>query len=160
MGEMGTMQRDAARDTTVETLLMLGLGIAAVWWIWNSFGKSAVQGVEAGTNALESGIAGAYEALTFGPPITVTGTLAAQSGQVLGPIASFPAATDSSGNTYLNVQGAVYQLGPRNAQGNFTAIPTGVTAAAGTATIRAGATAPPSFTAATAGTAATGSTYG
>jgi len=156
---------DEAEDWGV--LIALGLAAFGIYWLWTSFGKSAAAGVEAGTSAVASGIADIYEGLTFGPAIQAAGTLASQSGAVLGPISSFPAATDSSGNTYLNVNGTVYQLGPRNAQGNFTAIPTGATASAGTATIpsapltasnTAAAGAPAGMT--STGPTGTGNTYG
>jgi hypothetical protein len=147
------------------TLLLLAAGAFGIYWLWQKFNPSNPNTLPgAVTNDISSGIASIFEALTFGPPITATGTLASQSGQVLGPISSFPAATDSNGNTYLNVNGTVYQLGPRNAQGNFTAIPTGATASAGTATIpsqdmTASNTGSPGGTGG-GGTGNTGNTYG
>ena len=96
----------------------IGVGAVAVIYFLKKVGGGAV-------NTIASGIASVYEALTFGPPIAVTGSIDDQSGNLLGPISSFPAATDSQGNTYLSISGMVYQLGPRDAAGNFTAIPTG-----------------------------------
>lgn len=103
------------------TLLLLGAGAVGAWWfIFEGPGKA----VKAATQALSSSIATVYEALTFGPAIQVTGDVDDTQGNLLGPIASFPAAHDSQGNTYLQINGHTFQLGPRDARGNFTAIPT------------------------------------
>jgi hypothetical protein len=77
--------------------------------------------VGAAVNSISSGIASAYEALTFGPPIQAAGDVDDLNGNLLGPISSFPAAS-SGGNTYLQINGATYQLGARDSKGNFTAI--------------------------------------
>jgi hypothetical protein len=80
------------------------------------------------TNAVSSAAADVYNALTLGPPMQVTGSVDDLQGNLLGPIASFPSSHDNQGNTYLAINGAWYQLGPRDASGNFTAIPTGASA--------------------------------
>lgn len=102
--------------------LVLGIGAAAgVLYLLHkasSVGKTAV-------DALSTGIANAYLALTLGPPIAVTGSIDDQAGNVLGPVSSFGSSHDSQGNTYLAINGYWYQMGPRDASGNFTAIPTG-----------------------------------
>ena len=103
------------------TLVALGAGAIGVLYLLKKTSGVA----SAATNALASGIASVYEALTFGAPMSVTGSIDDQSGITLGPISSFPAATDSAGNTYLSISGMIYQLGPRDSAGNFTAIPTG-----------------------------------
>lgn len=96
--------------------ILLGAGLFAAWWIFK-------KGFQPGINAAASAIAMVYEALTFGPPVTVVGTVSDLQGNVLGDVGSFPAAHDSQGNTYLQINGAMYQLGPRDSAGNFTAIP-------------------------------------
>lgn len=96
--------------------LILGAGAFAAWYFFKNAFQPAV-------NAAASAIATIYEALTFGPPITVIGTVSDLKGNVLGDVGSFPAAHDSQGNTYLQINGAMYQLGPRDSAGNFTAIP-------------------------------------
>lgn len=103
-----------------ELVLMAGAAVGAIYLLRKSFrvGKGAI-------DAISSGIATAYLDLTMAPNIQAAGVLDDQSGNVLGPIASFPAATDRQGNTYLAVNGFWFQMGPRDAAGNFTAIPTG-----------------------------------
>ena len=139
-------------ETFVTLALVAGLGLG-LYWLWKNFGQGVTAGAGAATNSVSSAIATLYEDLTFGPPIAASGTLAAQSGAVFGPISSFPAATDSQGNTYLNVNGAIYELGPRNSAGNFTAIPTSGTAAVGSAAL------PPSASAGGTGSTGAGQTY-
>lgn len=102
--------------------LVLGVGVAAgVLYLLSKGSKT----LSTATNAVSSAIASGIELLTIGPPIAAAGSLDDQAGNLLGPISSFPASTDSAGNTYMAVNGAWYMLGPRDAQGNFTAIPTG-----------------------------------
>lgn len=131
-------------------LIVLGLGAVALILYEISKGASAVGNAIANnpiTQGISSGIADAYVGLTSAPAIAAQGMLASQSGQVLGPVSSFPASTQN-GVTYLNVNGTTYQLGPRNASGNFTAIavaPAGGTYPAGS-TYPQGGTYPPGAT--------------
>lgn len=106
------------KKPSIETLLILGIGGVAAYYLLS---KLSTVGSQA-TGAVSSGIAKIIENLTFGAPIQATGGLDDQAGNYLGPISSFPAAT-YGGNTYLQVNGATYQLGPRDSSGNFTAIP-------------------------------------
>ena len=104
-----------------KTVLLIGAGAVAAYYLFNKVGAA----VGVATNAISSATAATIEALTFGPPILVTGSVANQAGQVIGPIANFPASHDAAGNTYLKINGYVYQLGPRLTPGGpFTAIPT------------------------------------
>lgn len=135
-------------------LLAIGAGAYLIYKFFQAFNPNNPNTpVGAATNAVSSGIADLYDTLTFGAPVNATGTLASQSGQVLGPISSFPATTEG-GVTYLQVNGAPYQLGPRNASGNFTAIPVGNPAGG---TTPAGGTSPAGGTPYATGT--TGVTY-
>lgn len=102
------------------TLFWLGAGGLAAFLLYEKFKGPAA----AAANAVEGAIATVYETLTFAAPIQVAGSVDDLKGNLLGPISSFPAAHDSQGNTYLQIHGAAYQLGPRDARGNFTAIPT------------------------------------
>ncbi len=104
--------------SSTKTLLLLGAGGVAAWFVLSKLSGVA----SASTNAVSSGIASVIENLTFGPGIQVTGGLDDTAGNYLGPVASFPAAT-YNGNTYLQVNGQTMQLGPRDASGNFTALP-------------------------------------
>lgn len=101
------------------TALLLGAGAVAAWYLLSK----TTQMVGAATGAVSSALASTVEALTFSAPIQVTGYVDSTQGQTLGPIASFPAAHDAQGNTYLLIDGAYYELGPRDAAGNFTALP-------------------------------------
>jgi hypothetical protein len=102
-----------------DRLILYGALAAGAYLLW----KKISPGIAAATSGVSSAIAATYEALTFGPPIQAVGNVDDLSGRLLGPIASYPQATDSQGNTYLQIGGATYQLGPRDANGNFTAIP-------------------------------------
>ncbi len=99
---------------------MVGAGVGAIYLLRKA-GKIGTQALDEVTSAIASGV----EALTLGPPIQAAGSVDDQAGNLLGPIASFPASHDSQGNTYLAIAGSWYQLGPRDANGNFTAVPTG-----------------------------------
>lgn len=148
---------DVIEDTEgLVMLAVLGGLIYGGYLLWQKFGAGIAGGASAAAGGVSSAIAAEYENLTFGPPLQAAGTLADTSGQVLGPVSSFPSATDSQGNTYLNVGGTTYQLGPRNAQGNFTALPT-----SGAATNGASPTGSTSATSAsnTFGTQGTGNTW-
>lgn len=101
------------------TALLLGAGAIAAWWLLDR----TTQAVSAATGAVSNALASTVEALTFSAPIQVIGNVDSTSGELLGPISSFPAAHDSQGNTFLLINGAYYELGPRDAAGNFTALP-------------------------------------
>lgn len=109
-----------ARGTNWELLAIAGAAAAAIYLLWKATGVA-----KDANNAVSSAIASGVELLTLGPPIAVTGSVDDAAGNVLGPIASFNAAHDSRGNTYLAINGSWYMLGARDARGNFTAIPTG-----------------------------------
>lgn len=137
---------DVGKGLDVVMLLAIAAGGYLIYKVLQSLNPNNPNNpVGAATNAISSGIASAYEALTFGPPVNATGTLASQSGQVLGPISSFPATTQN-GNTYLNVNGTTYQLGPRNSAGNFTAIPVASPTGSTGGTYPQGGTYPPGAT--------------
>lgn len=114
----------AARSATggIHWDLVLGLGAAVgiIYVLANLKNAASVA-----TNAVSSAIASGVELLTLGPAIQVTGSIDDQAGNLLGPIASFNSSHDSQGNTYLAINGEWYMMGPRDAAGNFTAIPTG-----------------------------------
>lgn len=87
-------------------------------------GAAAITGAIANnplTEGASSAIAGVIEGLTFGAPIEVNGTAVDSNGNVLGPISSFPAATGSDGNTYLEIGGAIYELTGSNQNGTYVA---------------------------------------
>ena len=117
----------SARAATVDRgginweLVLIGIGaVAALYLLHKASGVAA-----AATNAVSSAIASGIEALTIGPPIQAAGSVDDAAGNALGPISSFNASHDSQGNTYLAIGGEWYMMGPRDASGNFTAIPTG-----------------------------------
>lgn len=110
----------ARRGINWELVLMVGAAAGVLYLL-----KKGSQIGAGAIDAVSSGIANAYLALTLAPTIEAAGNLDDQAGHVLGPISGFQAATDQQGNTYLAVNGFWYQMGPRDARGNFTAIPTG-----------------------------------
>lgn len=133
---------DVGKGLDLAMLIAIGIGGYFLYQFLkglNPFNPNTVPG--AALNATSSAIASAYENLTFGPPIEATGTVADENGNVLGPISSFPAMT-LNGITYLQIGGQTYELGPRNAQGNFTAIPPGGSTGPTGATMSAGNTTP------------------
>jgi hypothetical protein len=141
----------AEREEIPPWLIVLGLGALALIVYEISKGAKAVAGaVGTVTAPLSSAIASTYAALTFGPPVAASGNVADLSGDVLGPISSFPAAHDAQGNTYLQIYGQTYQLGPRDANGNFTAQPV-----ANPSAVPAGGTSPQGATLPAGGTGAT-----
>jgi hypothetical protein len=102
--------------------LVLGIaGAAAAVYLLSKASKVAGAAVD----TVSTAIANDYIALTQGPPMQAAGSVDDQAGNVLGPIANFNSSHDAQGNTYLAINGYWYQLGPRDASGNFTAIPTG-----------------------------------
>lgn len=101
--------------------LTLGAVAGGVYWLMTKGAAVASQA----TNAVASGIANVYESLTFSAPMQAVGNVDDQAGNLLGPLSSFPFAMGSDGNGYLTINGMIYQMGPRDANGNFVAIPTG-----------------------------------
>lgn len=110
----------ATREINWTVVLAIGAAAAAVYLL-----SKTAKLAQSAANAVSSGAANAYLALTLEPPVEVTGSVDDQAGNVLGPISSFNSSHDSAGNTYLAIGGYWYQLGPRDSSGNFTAIATG-----------------------------------
>ena len=103
-------------------LIVVGLGLLAFILYQVSKGAGAVTSAVAGNPLIQgasSVSAAVIEALTFGSPIEAQGTLVDSNGNVLGSIASFPAANGSDGNTYLNVNGSIYELTGSEQNGDY-----------------------------------------
>jgi hypothetical protein len=124
-----------------DLMMLLGLAAAAygVYWLFkqlpsinspDGLGTSIANGIGAGVNSVQTALANAFESLTFSPMVQVAGDIYSQSGQLLGPVAQFPAATYGS-YTYLNINGTIYQMGAGATAGSYVAIPTGVIQPAG-----------------------------
>lgn len=113
------MATGARRGVNWNLVLGLGAAVGALYLV-----KKAYSTATAATDVASSAIAHVIEALTIGPPVQVEGSVDDEAGNLLGPISSFNSAHDSQGNTYLAIGGTWYQLGARDAAGNFTAIPT------------------------------------
>lgn len=73
----------------------------------------------AATNAVSSAAADLWVTLTSSGPIAVAGNVVLPDGTVAA-ISSLTWRQDDQGNAYTNVNGSVYELAARDANGNFT----------------------------------------
>ena len=114
---------------SLKTWLYVALGAAAVYLIYQAISKVGaplVNAVGAGVNAVTSGAANAYVAMTAPPAAQVTG------GSVIMPDgSSFPSSnltsmgiqSSSPGSVTFQSGGQTYQLAPSDAGGNYSAMP-------------------------------------
>ena|SRR5487761_1342585 len=109
-----TVSKSAGIESTIKLALILGIGIAAIYLL----GKVTQIGAAA-TNAVSSAAANLWVSLTSAAPIEVAGNVALPDGSVAA-ISSLTWKQDNAGNAYTNVNGSVYELAARNANGDFT----------------------------------------
>ena len=112
---------------TLKTLLYVGMGAAAVYFIYQAISKVGaplVNAVGAGVNAATSGIANAYVGLTSGPGAQLSAAVLMPDGS------NFPAGNLSSmgvqsgaGSLTFQSGGQTYSLSPADANGNYVAQP-------------------------------------
>lgn len=115
------MDAHLPHESTARLALFAAIGLGAAYLLYKltqvgaPIVAAAGQAIGAGTSAA----ANLWVSLTSSGPIQVLGNVGLPDGTVV-PISSLTWKTDNQGNTYTNINGSVYQLSARDANGNFT----------------------------------------
>ena len=104
-------------------MLVLGVVGIALYYVWKTT-QAVSGGISSGVNAVSGAIADLWDSLTAQPSMSLNGNIVLPSGQQI-PVNSAQLATDDAGNVYVQYNGAVYQLGQSDANGNWPAIQVG-----------------------------------
>ena len=99
-----------------ENLIKLVLFGGAAYLLYGLFTKQLPKL----TAPIAGGIADLWVSLTSAPAMSVQGNVVLPSGQQI-PLSSLAVKTDTAGNVYVNINGAVYQLSPSDSEGNWPA---------------------------------------
>jgi hypothetical protein len=102
------------KSGTMNLLLIAAIGGMAIYLL-----SKATQIGSAATNAVSSAAADLWVTLTSSGPVQVLGNVVLPDGSVVA-ISSLQWREDTQGNAYTQVNGSVYELSPRDGNGNFT----------------------------------------
>lgn len=126
------MSENSIGAKDILTIAAVAAGAYALYTLFQGLGKlgsgvasaagAAYKGAQAATAPVSNSIASFWTALTLPPSMSgVPGNVVLADGTSLGPLSSMTVKTDTQGNVYVNLGGAVYQLGQSDANGNWPA---------------------------------------